>query len=103
MVNKNYDQQVELVNLQGKKMNALVKLENSKKYNEKYTHTRNEHKMKAKQTMEDQNLLSNKKQEGLEIHQIMMECYSIIVFKVTIMKEPKEATEDEENLTNRIN
>ena len=96
IINRIHDQQVELVNLQGRKMKTLVKPNDLKNFNEHNTHTRKEYKEKTKQTREEQNVLSNKEQEDMEVHQVMMKCYSIQVFKISIDKQTNEENENEE-------
>jgi hypothetical protein len=102
VINKICDQQVELVNFQGRKIKTLIKLKDLKNYNDHNIHTRKEYKEEAKQTREQKRLLSDKEQEDIEIHHVMMECYSINVFKISINKQPKDLTGEEENLENKV-
>ena len=95
IVSRIHDRQVELVNLRGRKIKTPVELKDLKRYNEHNTHTRKEYKEKAKQTREERNLLSDKVQEDIEVHQVMMECYSVQVFKISIDKQSNEEKENE--------
>lgn len=58
---------------------------------------RKEYKEGPKQTREEHGLLSNKDQEDIEAHQVMMEYYFVKVFKISI-KEPTTEIENKEAL-----
>ena len=93
---------MELVNLQGRKVKALVKPEDLKNYNEHNTHTIKEYKEEVKQTWEERSVLSNKEQEDMEVHQVMMKCYSVQVFKISIDKQLNEEKENKGALSMKL-
>lgn len=93
MINKHDVRQAELVNLQGKKMENMVGLENSKDFNEHSIHVRKEYK-EAKKVKGECALQNIKDQEDLEIHQLMLECYSINLYKISMNKELKKTAEN---------
>ena len=93
---------MELVNLQGRKVKALVKPEDLKNYNEHNTHTIKEYKEEVKQTWEERSVLSNKEQEDMEVHQVMMKCYSVQVFKIPIDKQLNEEKENKGALSMKL-
>ena len=93
---------MELVNLQGRKVKALVKPEDLKNYNEHNTRTIKEYKEEVKQTWEERSVLSNKEQEDMEVHQVMMKCYSVQVFKISIDKQLNEEKENKGALSMKL-
>jgi hypothetical protein len=48
---------------------------------------------------EQKKLSSDTEQEDMDVHQVMMECYSINVYKISINKQPKEGNKNEEILS----
>lgn len=100
MINKLCGQPAELVNLQRRIVKNLVESEILKNCNEHSTHTRKEYKEEAKQTREEWALLNVKEEEDLEIQQVMMECYSIKIFMMTMNKKIGGSSRERGILTN---